>query len=135
MVAGNDKDETDSNDSMESVTALLAAGKLESAASVLSRLLIANPQDATAIFYLANIRATQGQRQVAIDLLSEIPPEVPEAGLAALGVAAQWCMELEKYKEAEQRYRKILELAPGADLARRPLAYLYNRQGRRHEAN
>lgn len=123
-----------SADGMQAVADYLQAGDMKSAAEVLNRLLIANPDDAEALFYLANIRAAQGQRQTAINLLSEIPPEMPEAGLAALGVSAQWCFELEQYDEAEKRYRTILQLAPEADMARRPLAYLLNRQGRRHEA-
>ncbi len=119
---------------MDKINDYLQAGDLAPAADLLGELLLVNPQDVEAIFYLANVRAEQGQVQQAIELLAEIPPELPEVGLAALGTAADWCVELEQFDEAENRYRKILELAPDANIARRQLAYLYNRQGRRHEA-
>ncbi len=112
----------------------LEAGRTEQAIELLYQLLVLNPKDAEVLFYLANVNAEKGKLQEAIDLLSEISPDEPEAGVAALGVAAEWCFELEQFVEVERRYLKILELEPSANMARRPLAYLYNRQGRRHEA-
>lgn len=107
----------------------------EDAAKILRRLIIRDPQDYTSVFHLANSQAALGNLEEAIDLLSGIPESDPDSGLPALGVSADWCLQLGRFDHAMDRYKKILEMAPGFQMARRRLAYLLNRQGRRHEAN
>ena len=104
------------------------------AESELTRLLVADPLDQEVKFRLAGIKAQSGDLPQAIELLSEIPIDHPQAGLAALGQSADWCFQLERYDDAEKRYLKVLELVPQAAPALRQLAYILNRQGRRHEA-
>ncbi len=114
---------------------LSQSGQPQQAIAVLRQCLITNPGDAEVIFRMAVLTASQGQIKEAIEWLNEIPHNHPEAGLAAQGQAADWCFELERYGEAEQRYREILKQVPQAVPALRPLAFLLNRQGRRQEAS
>lgn len=93
-----------------------------------------DPDDVEVLFRLAGIIAGRGDLSAAVDLLDAIPTGHAEAGIPALGQSADWCTKLERYGDAERRYRKILELFPQAAEAHRKLAHLYNRQGRRHEA-
>lgn len=104
------------------------------AASELRKLLLVDPGDVEVLFRLASVEASSGNLADAVDLLNKIPADHPEAGLAALGQAADWCFQLTRYDDAEQRYRKVLAHAPHAVPALRQLAYLLNRQGRHHEA-
>lgn len=113
---------------------LLESGKTNEAAAILTKLLIADPGNAEVVFRLANLKASTGNLDEAIEVLESIPPDDPIGGLPALGQAADWCMQAQRYAEAEQKYRKILEAVPEASMAHRQLAYLFNRQGRRHEA-
>ncbi len=104
------------------------------ASAELRKLLLVNPQDVEVLFRVAGIEAQAGKLAEAVDLLDEIPADHPEAGLPALGQSADWCFQLKRYDEAERRYREVLTRAPSAAPALRQLAYLLNRQGRRHEA-
>ncbi len=121
-------------DIIEAVEQSRQSGDIANAERLLSELVLSNPQDFEAIFNLGQLRAATGDPQAAIDLFSEIPAEATETGIAALGFAAQLCTELQQYDQAKQRYQKILELVPQFNEARRQLAYLSNRQGRRHQA-
>ena len=116
---------------------LLTQEKFQDASKILRDLLVANPEDPGVLFRLASVSAANGSLAEAIDLLADIPldSDNAEAGLAALGQSADWCIQLERYDEAEDRYRRILKFAPNATPAIRQLAFLLNRQGRRHEAS
>ena len=109
-------------------------GDFDQAASALKTLLLVDPTDVEVLFHLGNIEAARGNLHEAVETLAGIPDDHPEAGIPALGQSADWCLRLEMYEQAERRYLKILDYAPGAYLARRQLAQLLNRQGRRHEA-
>ncbi|OYP37966.1 FG-GAP-like repeat-containing protein [Rhodopirellula sp. MGV] len=109
-------------------------GDLVTAETELKRLLVRDPDDAEIVFRLAAFYADQNKLSLAIDMLSKIPSGHPDAGLPALGQAADWCMQVGRYDDAEQRYRAILDVVPSAAEAHRKLAFLYNCQGRRHEA-
>ena len=114
---------------------LLDLGQSDQAAAILTRLLITDAQDVDVLFRLANVRAADNDLPSAVELLESIPESHPVAGLPALGQAADWCFQLQRYADAEQKYTRILNIAPDAALAHRQLAYLLNRQGRRHEAS
>lgn len=104
------------------------------AIAALQRVLVANPKDVEVLFRLAQVHASMDKLEDAVTLLDSIPQDDPEAGLPALGQSADWCLQLQRYDEAEQRYQKVLKRAPQFAPAHRQLAYLYNRQGRTHEA-
>ncbi len=113
---------------------LVKNGEFSKATSLLRRVLVEQPEDAEVIFRYANIEALQGNLKAAIELLDSIRPDHPQAALPAIGQSADWCLQIEAYDEAERRYRKLIERAPQFGVARRKLAQLLNRQGRRHEA-
>ncbi|MEL6106981.1 MAG: FG-GAP-like repeat-containing protein, partial [Planctomycetota bacterium] len=113
---------------------LLQRGKLEEAAGRLQTLLVLDPEDVEVVFRLANIRAQRGDLAGGVELLESIPVDHPDAGFPALGQSADWCLQLKRYDEAERRYRQVLQLFPRSPVAHRKLAFLYNCQGRRHEA-
>lgn len=109
-------------------------GELVAAAAVLREMLVVDPNDVELLFLLAKLEAARGRLAEAIALLDSIPADHPEAGIPALGQSAEWCVQLERYGEAERRFLKVLQRVPEATPARRQLAFLLNRQGRRHEA-
>ena len=121
--------------SIETANELIDSGKLDEASSVLTKLLVMRPDDAQVLFLSARLAAQQGDLSSAVTLLSEIPEDHPEAGLPALGQAAEWCFMLERYQDAETKYRKLLAASPDFVPAIRQLAFLLNRQGRRQEAS
>ena len=119
---------------IERADRLAEAGKLSDAVAVLTKLLIADPADVEVVFRLAGLKASDGDLSAAIELLDTIPADHPEAGLPALGQSADWCLQIERYDDAEKRFERILESVPDAGMVHRQLAFLFNRQGRRHEA-
>ncbi len=121
-------------DQLEQADRLTEASQLGEASEVLRRLLVADPSDVEVIFRLATVKATAGDFTEAIEFLDAIPQDHPEAGLPALGQSADWSFQIGQYAEAERKYARLLELIPDASRAHRQLAYLFNRQGRRHEA-
>ncbi len=124
----------DSQTQLDQADSLAESGDIAQATAVLRQLLIVNPRDVEVLFRLANLSAAEGNRSEAIELLEAIPEDHPDAGLPALGQAADWCMEVERYGDAEQKYLRVLSLLPDEALPHRKLAYLLNRQGRRQEA-
>lgn len=113
---------------------VLGANAFSGRANLSGGVRLAEADEAEAIFHSANEHAAAGKLDDAILLLETIPQEHPQAGLPALGQAADWCLLKKRYADAEKKYLEVLKLAPEAAIARRQLAYLYNRQGRRHEA-
>ena len=131
---GTEVVELDRGQTIQAIETLLMQGDLPGAESKLKSLLVQDPTDAEIIFRLATVVAGRDDLSQAIELLDSIPVDHPDAGLPALGQSADWCFALERWDDAERRYRQILDAVPDASQAHRNLAYLYNRQGRRHEA-
>ena len=98
------------------------------------QLVLVDSQDYEALYYLANAHAAQGNLSDAIAVLGDIPSDHSEGGLPALSMSADLSFQMGRYADAETHCRKILEIDPASNLTRRKLAYLFNRQGRRHEA-
>ena len=109
-------------------------GQHQKAIGLLQPLLLADPEDAEALFRLANAYQATNRLEMAVKFLESISEEDPQAGLPALGQAADWYLQLEQYDKAERNYLKVLQRVPTFVPAIRQLAQLYNRQGRRHEA-
>ena len=135
MDQGGGTDERIDGVSIEAASQLIELGKLDDASSVLTKLLVMRPDDVRVLFLSARLAAQQGDLFRAVTLLGEIPEDHPEAGLPALGQAAEWCFILERYDDAESNYRKLLNASPNFVPAIRQLAFLLNRQGRRQEAS
>ncbi len=129
-----DNSESIGEEIWERIDHMVEAGETEAAINALRQILIADPSDERALFSLANLEANQGNFDSAVELLEAIPEDNFEAGLPALGQAADWCFHVERYDDAENKYKRLIELAPDAIMAHRQLAYLLNRQGRRQEA-
>lgn len=128
-------DAFDRDQQLELAVSAQEQGRHDKAIEILRQLMIRDPNDSMVIFYLANSESMKGNLQYAVELLSQIPPSDPEAGLPSLGIAADWYQQLGQFDKAIEHYQRILSIDPSAHIARRPLAYLLNRQGRRHEAN
>ena len=125
---------TEAADPLRRARRLAEDGNLGGAAQLLKTELLRDPDHAEVLFTLGSIEAARGRLSDAISLLDAIDENHPDAGLPALGQSADWCMTLERYDQAEERYRRLLMRVPGAARARRQLALLLNRQGRRQEA-
>lgn len=121
-------------DPLELADLLVETGEFDQAAEILVQQLVADPASVEVLFRLANVRAAQGDLAEAVELLSSIPADHPEAGIPALGQSADWLSQLQRYNEAVDRYLLVIEQIPDASMARRRVAQLLNRQGRRHEA-
>lgn len=113
---------------------LISKQQFDAAAKHLQNVLFADPSDARALFLLAGVRHAQGDFDQAVDLLGEIPADHADAGLPAIGQAADWLSDLGHFDRAEQKYREVLQRVPTASPALRSLAFILNRQGRRHES-
>lgn len=113
---------------------LIAAKRWSEAESQLRGRLLSDPTSVVLLFQLAQVYAAQSQFESAVETLDLIPVTDPQAGLPALGQSADWCFQAERFGEAERRFVKLVELVPDVGMARRKLAFLLNRQGRRHEA-
>ena len=137
--AGNDADEEPTPKSrpelLAEINRQINAQQYDVAKSGLRELLLRDPQDYESLVRLANLHATERDYETAIDLVAAVPVDHPDAGLPALGLSADWCFEAQRFDDAEQRYRQVLELDFSMNVARRKLAYLLNRKGHRHEAN
>ena len=120
--------------SIEAATALVNAARFGDAEPILRHLLLQSPDDPPALFLMARCKAAMGDLPGAVSMLEQIPPTHPEAGLPALGMAADWLMELGHFTEAERKLRAILNHQDRFVIAHRRLAQLLNSQGRRAEA-
>ncbi len=124
----------DVNKDLIAATSLVNAGDIASAKALLQPLLIEQPENATALFLLARGEASLQNFEEALALLELIPPTHPEAGLPALGMSADWLIQLGQLDEAEEKLRSVLKLQDRFIVAHRRLAQLLNCQGRHAEA-
>lgn len=133
QVASEPATVTASNDSIELAERYFQSGDAAKADAIVTRLMIRSPDNSRVRFLAANLAAGRGELDVAVDLLQQIKPNDP-VYLPSLGQSSDWLMKLGRLDEAETRYLSILKAVPSFAVARRRLADLYNRQGRRQEA-
>ena len=107
----------------------------EATAYALSRsALKRQPNDPQTRFTYGLVLGSRKRFPEAIRILDDVATVMPAAKLPALGQTAEWMVKFGMYEKAEQRFREVLQLAPGAAMAHSRLAELLIRQGRRLEA-
>lgn len=92
------------------------------------------PSDPTSVFLMARVLGRRNRFPEAIQMLDKLALTTPDARLPVLGQTAQWMVQFGMWKDAEQRFRLLLQEAPEATLVHRKLAELLVRQGRSSEA-
>ena len=96
------------DETLNEVSRLAAAGDFKSALPLLQRLLLIDPDDVAVLFQTGLMHAGCGELPEAIDCLAGIPEDHPDAGIPALGQAADWCVQLKRFDQAIDRYERIL---------------------------
>ncbi len=118
----------------ESALLALETGDLDSADGLIRASLSAAPDDPESIFLMALILGQQNRFPEAILILDRLAATVPSTRLPVLGQTADLMVKQGQWREAEERYRKLMDLVPDAMIVHRMLAQLFIRQGRRLEA-
>lgn len=114
---------------------LLQADQADAAWDLAKDLIVERPQSAPAIFLAARIMAKRNNVSGAMQMVSKIDPNDPEAGPAATGQLAEWLAQTGNLAEAEVKLKGLLKKFPSAAPAIRLLVDIYNAQGRRWEAS
>ncbi len=124
----------DSNVSINEIKQWIDAGQFDKAEQGLRRRLALDPTDPPMLFLAARCSHGRGALDDALEYLSLIPADHPQAGLAAQGQAADWLMQAGRLPEAEARFEEMIERFGNLPPLHRRLASLLNSQGRRVEA-
>ncbi|MGB7342598.1 MAG: FG-GAP-like repeat-containing protein [Pirellulaceae bacterium] len=136
--AASKHEPTDANESamadLEAVGLLMESGEFEQAKHRVTQFLIKQPEHPQALFFLSQTQAATGDFADAIATLDLPAITQSDAALPALGQSAEWCLEIGRPLEAEDRYRKIVKVVPNADIAHRALSELMLKMGRPHAA-
>jgi len=127
-------DPEDGADQLARAADALQNGRFDEVLSLSRAALISQPGKVQWVFLAARAKASLGDQQAAIEILSTIPTDHPEAGLPALGMTADLLTALGMYDQAVDHYRKLLAIDPTATVAHRQLAALLNRLGQRQSA-
>lgn len=114
--------------------AALEAGDLDVALERIRKAQSADPDHPDSQFVMAQVLAGRNRFAEAIKILDDMSEKTPDARLPILGQTADWLVEHGRWREAEKRYRELLDEVPDAAMAQRALARLLLRQGRRLEA-
>lgn len=112
----------------------LQAGNIQAAGRAIRQAVSIQPDDPQIVFTMAIVLGQEHRFPEAVMVLDKLSQEVPETRLPALGQTAEWLVIQGKWKEAELRFRKVLQEVPDAAMAHRQLAQLLLRQGQRHQA-
>ena len=112
-----------------------ATQKFDDAWELAKGLLIEQPDSNPAIFITSKIMAARNNLSGAIQLISKIPRDDPQAGAAAAGQHAEWLAQAGEIPQAEALLRSILKDYPSAVPALRLLVDVLHAQGRRWDAS
>ena len=85
-------------------------------------------------FESADAALRAGRTDEALDRLRAVQPSADTPVTAMVGFHADAAMADKRFGDAEKLYREVLRRSPDSIRAHRQLAWLYNRQGRRHAA-
>ncbi|GAA5506598.1 beta-barrel assembly-enhancing protease [Novipirellula caenicola] len=124
----------DSNVSVDEIKQWIDAGEFDEAEQGLRRRLALDPTDPPLLFLAARCSHGRGALDDALEYLTLIPADHPQAGLAAQGQAADWLMQAGKLPEAEARFEEMIQRYGNLPPLHRRMASLLNSQGRRVEA-
>lgn len=119
---------------MQRAGRLIEQAQFKEAERLLKPLLLVQPYHSGGLFLIAQAEAGQGRLETAIETLRVISPEEPQLGLAALGQAADWMIQLGRYDDAEANLLQLVSRDSEIAIVRRRLAQLLNNQGRRIQA-
>lgn len=114
---------------------LLQADQADAAWDLAKELIVERPQSVPATFLAARVMAKRNNISGAMQMMSKIDPNDPEAGPAATGQLAEWLAQAGNLSEAELKLKSLLKKFPSAAPAIRLLVDIYNAQGRRWEAS
>ncbi len=119
---------------IERAQRLLAQGRHAEAIEIAQRILIASPDDTSALRVVAGGNATQGNFDDAATIAIRIASlDVPDPANELLQ-AFDWHLRAGKPQASENDLRHALKLAPDDPRVHRTMAQLLNSQGRRFEA-
>lgn len=113
----------------------LQAGNIRVAGQTIRQAVLMEPNDPQIVFTMAMVLGQEHRFPEAVLMLDKLSRDVPETRLPALGQTAEWLVIQGDWKEAESRFREVLEEVPDAAMAHRQLALLLLRQGRQHQAS
>lgn len=120
---------------IQEIGALIDRGDFEQADPVIRSMMLSEPDNAPILFLAARSAHDQGQLDEAIEYLSSIPPEHPDAGLPAMGQMSDWLLEAGRLAETEAALEAMLRQFGDVALVHRKMADLLNSQGRRIAAS
>lgn len=130
----SDRSERSASQFVSQLSELIEQQRYDEAQRLARSALLAHPSHPEILFLAARAQAAADQLEVALELLSQIPPENTQAKIAALGTSADWLVKAEQFDRAIPKYEAILDLHPTVTMAHRQLASLLNRLGRRQRA-
>ncbi len=113
---------------------LLETEQIDAAWEMAKELIVEQPDSPNVVFVAARILARRNNLAAAIQMLSKIDPNDPDAGPAATGQLAEWLAQSGQLSEAELKLQGLLKRFPGSAPAIRLIIDIYHAQGRRWEA-
>jgi tetratricopeptide (TPR) repeat protein len=113
---------------------LFETGSTDEAWQVAQQVLLQAPKDTKALYVAAKVMHKRGKIAEAINLLDQIPAQVPNAGLMAAGQAGEWALELGDVRQAERRFRAMKTIWPDEKMIDQKMAQLLTLQNRRWES-
>ena len=118
----------------QAALAAFQAGDTQTADRLVRAALLAAPDDTETIFLMALVLGQQNRFAEAIKMLDDLAELDPSIRNPAMGQTAEWMVFQGQWREAEKRYRTLLEEVDETSLIHRRLAQLFLRQGRRQDA-
>ncbi len=114
---------------------LFQQGESTEAFKIVQQVLIASPDDTTALRLAVDIQRQRGHLGEAGDLARRAADVDPSRATSMLLIAFECHLRSQNFQAAEQDLRRAAEINPDAAQVHRQLAQLLNAQGRRLEAS